>query len=277
MTSPTTITVTLPQIAKMIDHSLLHPTLTDKEILSGLKVAKALKVAAACVKPYSVPIAADVLAGSGVSICAVIGFPHGNSTTAIKVLEAEECLREGAHEIDMVVNVGKVLGDDWEYVTNEIRAINDVVTKQHSTNTSASANAAILKVIFENDFLEEEHIAHLCKICSALSVAFVKTSTGYGFVKHPGGRGLNLYTYKGATVPHILLMKANVGPSVGVKAAGGIRTLDEVLLAMTLGVSRIGASATEAILEEAVARGIGATPVQVSLRSSAAGIQGGVY
>jgi deoxyribose-phosphate aldolase len=109
-------------------------------------------------------------------------------------------------------------------------------------------------------------------------VAFVKTSTGYGFVKHPGdGRGLNLYTYKGATVPHILLMKANVGPNVRVKAAGGIRTLDEVLLAMSLGVGRIGASATEAILEEAVARGIGAMPVEVPLRSSAAEIQGGAY
>jgi deoxyribose-phosphate aldolase len=164
--SATTITVTLPQIAKTIDHSLLHPTLTDKEILSGLKQAKALQVAAACVKPYSVPIAVDVLADSGVSVCAVIGFPHGNSTTAIKVLEAEECLKQGAREIDMVVNVGKVLGDDWEYVTHEIRAINDVVRKYHlNTNPNADDkdNAAILKAIFENDFLQDSHIVRLSR------------------------------------------------------------------------------------------------------------------
>ncbi|KAI1821172.1 hypothetical protein F4861DRAFT_483205 [Xylaria intraflava] len=255
MPAPATITVTLPQIAKAIDHSLLHPTMTDSEITAGLKAAKKLKVAAACVKPYSVPAARSILRDSGVQICAVVGFPHGNSTTHIKVLEAEEAIREGAHEIDMVVNVGKALGGDWEYVTNEIRAINDTVVK----------HGAILKVIFENDFLQDHHIVHLCKICAAVSVAFVKTSTGYGFVKQPG----ELYAYRGATVPHLQLMKANIGPTVHVKAAGGIRTLDELLLAMSAGATRIGASATEAILEEAVARGIGPTPVQVALSSGA--------
>ncbi|KAF2968707.1 hypothetical protein GQX73_g4908 [Xylaria multiplex] len=254
MATHTSVTVTLPQIAKMIDHSLLHPTMTDSEILAGLEVSKKFKVAAACVKPYSVPVAKDILNDSGVLICAVIGFPHGNSTTKIKVVEAEEAVSEGAHEIDMVVNVGKVLGGDWEYVTNEIRAINDAVVKR----------GAILKVIFENDFLEDHHIVRLCKICSALSVAFVKTSTGYGFVKQPNG----LYTYQGATVPHLQLMKANVGPNVQIKAAGGIRTLDELLVAMSVGVTRVGATATEAIYQEAVARGIGATPVQVTLPSS---------
>ncbi|KAI1349737.1 hypothetical protein F5Y01DRAFT_305773 [Xylaria sp. FL0043] len=252
----TTITVTLPQITKSIDHSLLHPTLTDAEIFAGLELAKRLKVAAACVKPYSVPVARDVLADDTcVQICAVVGFPHGSSTTRTKVLEAEEALSEGAREIDVVVNIGKVLGGDWEYVSNEIRAVNDAVVK----------HGAILKVIFENDFLQDEHIVRLCRICAAISVAFVKTSTGYGFVKQPSG----LYAYRGATVRHLRLMKANVGPNVHIKAAGGIRTLDELLVAMSVGASRIGASATEAIIEEAVARGIDTIPVQVVLKQSA--------
>ncbi|KAI1456110.1 deoxyribose-phosphate aldolase [Annulohypoxylon moriforme] len=233
-------TMTSSQIAKLIDHSLLHPTMTDKEILAGLEVAKKYKVAAACIKPYCIPVAKDVLDGSGVLICAVIGFPHGNSTTSIKVLEAEEAVKAGAQEIDMVVNVGKVLGGDWEYVTDEIRAINDVVVK----------HGAALKVIFENDYLQDEHIIRLCKICTDLSVAFVKTSTGYGFVKQPNG----LYSYKGATLPHLQLMKANVGPSVQIKAAGGVRTLSEILTVASLGVTRVGASATTAIMEEAISR-----------------------
>ncbi|KAI4861360.1 deoxyribose-phosphate aldolase [Hypoxylon rubiginosum] len=242
MTASAAVTVSLSQIAKMLDHSLLHPTMTDREILAGLQMAKKYRVAAACVKPYSVPVAKDVLDGSGVLICAVIGFPHGNSTSEIKLLEAEEAVKAGANEIDMVVNVGKVLGGDWEYVTNEIRAINDAVVKR----------GAALKVIFETDFLEDEHIARLCRICTALPVAFVKTSTGFGFVKQPNG----LYACKGATVPHLQLMKANIGPNVQIKAAGGIRTLDEVMVAMTLGVTRIGTSSTAAIMEEAASRGI---------------------
>ncbi|KAI0965800.1 hypothetical protein F4678DRAFT_311254 [Xylaria arbuscula] len=263
MATDATITVTLPQIAKTIDHSLLHPTMTDSEILAGLEVAKKLKVAAACIKPYSVPVARDVLEDSGVLICAVVGFPHGNSTTKIKVLEAEEALAEGAHEIDMVVNVGKVLGSDWEYVTNEIRAVNDTVVAKHHHGDGGSGRGASLKVIFENDFLRDEHIVRLCKICAGIGVAFVKTSTGYGFVKQPGG----LYAYQGATVRHLRLMRANVGPNVHIKAAGGIRTLDELLVAMSVGASRIGASATETIYEEAVARGIGTIPVAVTLPS----------
>ncbi|RYC62773.1 hypothetical protein CHU98_g3449 [Xylaria longipes] len=255
MAARATMTVTLPQIAKMIDHSLLHPTMTDSEILAGLEVAKRFDVAAACVKPYSVPVARDVLADSGVLVCAVVGFPHGNSTTRIKVLEAEQAVSDGAREIDVVVNVGKVLGGDWEYVSEEIRAVNNVVAKR----------GAVLKVIFENDFLKDEHVVRLCLICSALRVAFVKTSTGYGFVKQPGG----LYAYQGATLPRLRLMRANVPEDVRVKAAGGIRTLDEVLAVMLVGASRIGASATEAILEEALARGIGSIPVQILLPTPA--------
>jgi deoxyribose-phosphate aldolase len=249
--APKTITVTLSQIAKLIDHSLLQPTMTDAEISAGLELAKKYKVAAACIKPYSIPAAHAILDGTGVQICAVIGFPHGNSTTEIKVIEATQAVEAGASEIDMVVNVGKVLGGDWEYVTSEIRAVNNAVVK----------NGALLKVIFENDFLTDETIVHLCKICTTLSVAFVKTSTGYGFVKQPNG----YYSYKGATLHHLELMKNNSGPRVQIKAAGGVRTLDELLLVLALGVTRVGASATMSIMEEAAARGITELPTEVVL------------
>jgi deoxyribose-phosphate aldolase len=234
--------MTLRDLAKMIDHSLLHPTMTDEEIRLGCELARRCDVATACVKPYAVPLAKDVLAGSDVGVCPVIGFPHGNSTTRIKVAEADEAAIAGGSEIDMVVNIGKVRGGDWDYVTAEIQAIQDVVR----------ANGAILKVIFENDYLQEQHIVRLCGICSAIGVAFVKTSTGYGFVKQPDGS----YAYKGATVPHLKLMRQHCPPHVQIKAAGGVRTLDDLLMVRSLGVSRIGATATEAILAEARRRGI---------------------
>ena len=123
------IQVSLPSLAKMIDHSLLHPTMTDHDIEEGLKISREYKVATACIKPYSIPQALRVLAGSGVMICAVIGFPHGNNTTAVKVHEAAEAVKAGAQEIDMVVNVGKVLGNDWTYVEEEIAWVNEAVTK----------------------------------------------------------------------------------------------------------------------------------------------------
>lgn len=251
------ITVTLSQLAKMIDHSLLHPTMTDKDILSGLAIAKKYEVATACVKPYLIPLAKEALAGSSVKVCPVIGFPHGNSTTEVKVFEAEQAAKAGGDEIDMVVNVGKVLGGEWQYVEDEIRAINDVVV----------SNGAILKVIFENDYLRDEYIVRLCKICTSLKVAFVKTSTGYGFVKQTDGQ----YNYKGATVPHLKLMRESSGPDVDIKAAGGVRTLDGLLHVMSLGTTRIGATATAAILEDAVARGIGSEPTTVAFKP----IQGG--
>ncbi len=254
MTSNTkTISVTYTQLGKMIDHSLLHPTMTDSEILAGLEIAKKYNVATACVKPYSIPMAKKVLAGSDVLICPVIGFPHGNSTTEIKVLEAETAAKAGGHEIDMVINIGKVLGGDWNYVSKEIQLINEAVTKHN----------AILKVIFENDYLQDEHIIKLCQICTLLSVAFVKTSTGYGFVKGANG----LYSYKGATIPHLKLMREHCGPGVQIKAAGGVRTLDDLLVVRSLGVTRVGATATVAIMEEAKARGITDLPTEVILKS----------
>jgi deoxyribose-phosphate aldolase len=250
--SANTTTVTLTQIAKMIDHSLLHPTMTDEDILSGLRIAKENNVATACVKPYHTPLAKQELAGTDVQVCPVIGFPHGNSTTEIKVAEAVTAAKAGGTEIDMVVNIGKVLGGDWEYVTHEIDAINQAVT----------AHGAILKVIFENDYLRSEHIIRLCEICARLKVAFIKTSTGYGFVKQSDGS----YNYLGATVKDLKLMREHSGPDVQIKAAGGVRTLDDLLHVMSIGVTRIGATATVAILDEARKRGIGNEPMTVTFK-----------
>jgi deoxyribose-phosphate aldolase len=233
--------LSLKTLAGMIDHSLLHPTLTDEAIVRGCEVAKMYAVATACVKPYAIHLAQGVLNGSGVGICAVIAFPHGNSTTSIKVREAEEAVLNGAGEIDMVVNIGKVLGGSWGYVSSEIRAVNEIVTGQQAT----------LKVIFENDYLEDRHIQKLCEICAECAVAYVKTSTGYGFVKQANG----MYSYAGATDRHLRLMRENCPSGMGIKAAGGVRTLDDLLRVRRLGVARIGATATADILEEAKRRG----------------------
>lgn len=227
-------------IAQMIDHSLLHPTLTDDDIVKGCELAKQYNVTTVCIKPYSIDIVSDHLKSSDVAVCAVIGFPHGNSSIEIKVKETEELTHKGATEIDMVVNIGKVLSCDWEYISKEIKSIND----------TAVANKAILKVIFENDFLEGKYIIKLCEICSHIKVAFVKTSTGYGFVKQPNG----YYSYKGATDHHLKLMRKHCIPEIEIKAAGGIRTLDDLLRVKSIGVTRIGASATKDILEEAKSR-----------------------
>ena len=233
--------VSLRTLAKMIDHSLLHPTMTDEVILSGCELAKKYDVATACVKPYAIHVVKDALSGSDVGICAVIAFPHGNSTTAIKVREAEEAVHDGASEIDMVVNIGKVLGGEWDYVSSEIRSMNETVV----------GGGAILKVIFENDYLQDEHIQKLCEICTECEVAFVKTSTGYGFVKQANG----MYAYAGATDHHLRLIREHCPATIGIKAAGGVRTLDDLLRVRSLGVTRIGATATAEILEEAKRRG----------------------
>ena len=231
----------LKSLSKMIDHSLLHPTMTDKTIASGCELARTYDVATACVKPYAIPLAKSILAGSDVGVCGVIAFPHGNSVTAIKLLEAGAAIDAGAVEIDMVINIGKALGGDWDYVSEEIRAVNDMVV----------GGNAILKVIFENDYLEDAQIIRLCEICSEHAVAFVKTSTGYGFVKQPNG----FYSYAGATDHALRLMRAHSASGVQVKAAGGVRTLDDLLRMRGLGVTRIGATATKEILEEAKRRG----------------------
>jgi len=239
MNNPTQPTVL--ELAKMIDHSLLHPTMSDAEVQSGCELSRDYHVATACVKPYSIRQALDVLAGTDVMACAVIAFPHGNSTTGIKVIEAESAALSGAKEIDMVVNNGKVKSGAWDYVKREIDLINQAVV----------AAGSILKVIFENDYLTDAEIIRLCEICSEADVAFVKTSTGYGFVKQENG----MYSYNGATHEHLKLMRKHTAAHIQIKAAGGVRTLDELLAVRELGVTRIGATATKAIINEAIKRG----------------------
>jgi len=231
----------IPTIAKMIDHSLLHPTLTDDELRQGCELAKRYEVASVCIKPYAVSLAAEILKGSGVATGTVIGFPHGSNRTEIKAQEAELACADGATELDVVVNIGKVLSRDWNYVEREIKTVVDVAHK----------HGAIVKVIFENDFLsDDEFKIKLCEICERAKADFVKTSTGYGFVKGSDGR----YSYRGAVDNDLRLMRKHCSSNIEVKAAGGVRTLDDVLRVRSLGVTRIGATTTEAILMEAKKR-----------------------
>jgi len=227
--------VRIAQLAKYIDHSLLHPTMTDKDLEEGCLVALKYNTASVCIKPYAVRTAATLLLSSDVAVCTVIGFPHGSNTESTKISETIEACKNGATEIDMVVNIGKVIGDDWEYVSNEILAI----------NVACKNNGAILKVIFENDYLNTDQKIKLCEICSEVGVAFVKTSTGYGYVKQDNG----MFLTRGATLEDICLMRKHSAPEVKIKAAGGIRTLNDMLKAIDAGATRIGATATAFILE----------------------------
>lgn len=235
------------EIAKMIDHSLLHPTMDDQTLREGIELAKKYHVASVCIKPYAVKMAADLLQGSDVMVCTVVGFPHGSSRTDVKIFETERAIDDGAVEIDMVVNIGKVLSEDWEYVKNEIASIENV-TRMHGV---------ALKVIFENDFLPGDKFKiKLCEICSDLKVEFVKTSTGYGFVKQADGS----YNYKGATEEDLILMRRHSDPGIEIKAAGGVRTLEDILKVRELGVTRIGATATEAIIQAVDGKNGGESP-----------------
>lgn len=226
----------------MIDHSLLHPTMTDQQLISGCQLARRYGVASVCIKPYAVTLACRELADSEVAAGAVVGFPHGSSRVTAKLQEAELALNDGARELDMVVNVGKVLSEDWDYVSDEIRLLNDLAT----------SGGGLLKVIFENDYLPDDRFkVQLCRLCSELGVAFVKSSTGYGFVKQPDGS----YNYVGATDHDLRLMRRACAPWVQIKAAGGVRTLDDLLRVHSLGVTRVGATATAGILDEATRRG----------------------
>ncbi len=229
---------TVAEIAQMIDHSILHPTFTDADLKEGCKIAMKYKVASVCVKPYMVRQADEYLEDSDVKVGAVIGFPHGNSSIDVKVYECKQAIEDGAEEIDMVINLGKALGEHWAYVEEEISRLVEVCRK----------NDVILKVIFENDFIEDDRVKiRLCEICSTMETDYVKTSSGYGFVKGTDGK----YSYKGATVEDLKLMRKHSASHVKVKAAGGVRTLDDALAVIGAGADRIGATATVAILEEA--------------------------
>ncbi|KAG8997224.1 hypothetical protein FRB90_012558 [Tulasnella sp. 427] len=264
--SEVTLTVTLDDLAKMIDMSLLHPMMTDDDVREGLQTARTYEMAAVCVKSDTIPMAVEVLQGSSVLISPVIGLPNGDSTTAFKVFEAQEAIKAGGKEIDMVINVGKALGGDWDYVEDEIRQVNDAVTSE----------GAILKVNFE-----AKHVIKICEICSKIGVEFIKTSTwvevylsshgsivltdlnfwysGYGFVLQPDGR----YTYPGSTLKHYRIMKEH---------AVGVRTLDDLLKvrAIDIGVTRVGTTVGPAILAEAENRGIGREPTTVRVSLSPA-------
>jgi len=235
---------TYEQLAKMIDHSLLRPFLTDQELEDGCKLAAKYGVATVCIKPYAIKRAAELLAGTDVLVGGVIGFPHGNSCTEAKRYETELACRDGAVEIDMVINVGKALSGDWDYVERDVKAVCD----------EAHRHGAKVKVIFENDYLtqggagldSDSFKRKLCQICERAGADWVKTSTGFGFVKQPDGS----YNYQGSTEHDLALMRAACSPKVQVKAAGGVRDLDGLIRVHDLGASRCGVSATAAILNE---------------------------
>ena len=226
------------EIAKMIDHSILHPTLTDDDLRRECEVARKYNVASVCVKPYAVKQAAELLRGSDVLVGCVIGFPAGNSSIAVKAFETETACRDGAVEIDMVINIGKALQEDWAYIEEEIKTVVD----------TSHRYGAITKVIFETDFItKDEHKIKLCEICSKVGADYVKTSTGFGFVRDSDGK----YSYTGATAHDLALMRKHSAPEVKVKAAGGVRTLTDLLKFKELGITRCGATATVSMLEEA--------------------------
>lgn len=239
---------TYEQLAKTIDHSLLHPTMTDSELEEGCRLAAKYGVASVCIKPYAVKRAAELLQGTGVFVGAVIGFPHGSSCTESKRYETELACRDGAVEIDMVINVGKALSGDWDYVERDVKAVCD----------EAHRHGAKVKVIFENDYLTQggaglggdDFKKQLCQLCERAGADWVKTSSGYGFVKQANGG----YNYQGATEHDLALMRASVSPQVQVKAAGGVRDLDGLIKVRDLGASRCGATATAAMLDEYLRR-----------------------
>ncbi|MGD0922551.1 MAG: deoxyribose-phosphate aldolase [Terriglobia bacterium] len=217
---------TYEDIAKMIDHSLLNPMLTDRELEEGCRLAVSYNVASVCVMPYFLKRCAEILKGSTVKASTTIGFPHGGHTAAVKVAEARQALEDGGDELDMVVNISKVLSEDWAYVRADIKAVVDV----------AHARSRKVKVIFENCYLKDEHKIRLCEICAEVGADWVKTSTGYGT--------------GGATDEDLKLMRRHSPAHVQVKAAGGVRDLDRLLTVRALGVTRVGASRTVDILEE---------------------------
>jgi deoxyribose-phosphate aldolase len=218
--------LTFRAIAKMLDHSLLQQTLTDADLEAGCRLAREYDIASVCIKPYGVPRAAKILAGSTVAVGTTIGFPHGGHVTAVKVAEAAHAMDNGARELDMVVNIGKVLSKDWDFVARDIAAVVDL----------AHRRGALVKVIFENCFLANEHKEQLCRICGEVRADFVKTSTGYGTT--------------GAVDEDLRLMRRCSPPHVQVKAAGGVRNYERLLAVRALGVTRVGATATKAILDD---------------------------
>jgi deoxyribose-phosphate aldolase len=229
------------EIAALIDHAVLHPTATDKDLLEACTLAEKYRVASLCVKPYAVSRAVEMMNDPHTRVGCVIGFPAGNSAIDVKYFEARRACEDGAGEIDMVLNLAKVIEEDWTYINEEIGAVTELCHRHN----------ALIKVIFETDYVTATNaIVKLCQICTELKVDYVKTSTGFGYNKTTDGH----YAYTGATLDNIRLMKKSVGPDVGVKASGGIRTLDSLLAMYEAGASRIGTSSTQAIMRESFGR-----------------------
>lgn len=239
-------------IAKKLDHSLLGPTLTEADLEAGCRLAAAYNVASVCIKPHAVKLAARVLLGTDVQVGTTIGFPHGGHHPAIKRAEARQALDDGATELDMVINIGQALGGQWDAVHEEIAGVTRI----------AHDRGAIVKVIFENCYLSPAEIVRLCKICGEVRADYVKTSTGYGT--------------GGATVDDLKLMRDAAPAHVKLKAAGGVRNLDQAITVAQLGCERIGASKTAEILDDLKAR-LEAGPIQLPDPSVSRGTLGGGY
>lgn len=232
--------------SKMIDHSLLVPTMTVQQLEEGCRLAAAYNVASVCIMPYYLRRCTELLAGTSVAPSTTIGFPHGGHRTDVKKFEAERAIEDGCQELDMVVNISQVLSERWDYVTDDIREVIEV----------AHAAGRKVKVIFENCYLQDKHKIKLCEICTELKADWVKTSTGYGT--------------SGATVEDLQLMVANVGPGVQVKAAGGVRDYTMLLKVKELGVTRCGASRTKEMMDE-TRLALGLPPIEFSGAASSSG------
>lgn len=222
--------VTVQDIANTMDHSNLQPQLTIEDTIACCKMAKEYNCISVCVRPSDLEIVAKELEGTDIIITTVVGFPHGTCTTETKVFETKDAIAKGADEVDMVLNIGRLKSGDYEYVEKDIAAVAE----------AAHEGGIKMKVILENAFLTEEEKIKACQMCERAGADFTKTSTGYA----PSG----------STIEDLKLMRANTKPEMQVKAAGGIRTLDQALAVMATGTIRIGTRSTEAILKEAVAR-----------------------
>lgn len=218
-------TLTTEQLAKTIDHSLLRPELTEQDVIEGCRLAKQYHVASVCVRPCDVPLAVSEMRGSDVKVGTVVGFPHGNTATATKAFEARQAVADGAHELDMVMNIGALRSGRYDYVENDICAV-----------VEAAGEGIIVKVILENCYLTDEEKVKACQLAEAAGADYVKTSTGFAA--------------SGATVEDIRLMRASVGPEVKVKAAHGVRTLEAALQVIEAGATRFGATGTKKILDD---------------------------
>jgi deoxyribose-phosphate aldolase len=217
--------VSYEQVAQAIDHSLLRPELTSSEVAAGCELAARYQVASVCARPADVPLCAGVLGGSGVAVGTVVGFPHGSHATATKVFEARKAMEDGASELDMVINIGWLRSGEHSAVESDIRAV-----------VEAAAGQAVVKVILENAYLSKEQIVAGCRLVESAGADYVKTSTGFA----PSG----------ATIDDLILMRASVSEKVKIKAAGGVRTLDQLLEVMSVGASRSGATRTAEMLDD---------------------------